>query len=243
MVFDNLRSATSPSSSPYGIGGDANTIWHCDASADLIYELSTTDFSVVRSAASPSSSSSGIGGDANTIWHCDYNADLIYELDGYTNEVTYYFNSRSTGNWTDPDKMIDNILTNYASTTAEAIETLNANNCSGTNLGTFGHIYIRIHGYGDGNDRIDFHPVFGGITEGSEYQTTPGISAGWSEYICIEYDAQAPSPWTWSDVVALDGKIEKDTVSKSNVMYCAKVEIIVSYNPSAGGPRSQGYIF
>jgi len=37
-------------------------IWHCDSNADLIYELSTVDFSVIRSASSPYTSPSGIGG-------------------------------------------------------------------------------------------------------------------------------------------------------------------------------------
>jgi len=63
-----------------GIGGDANTIWHCDFGTDKVYELSTTDFSVIRSAASPGGYGYGIGGDANTIWHCDADIDLIYEL-------------------------------------------------------------------------------------------------------------------------------------------------------------------
>jgi hypothetical protein len=82
MAFGNIiRSASSPSSSPSGIGGDANTIWHCDYNSDKIYELDTSDFSVTRSASSPSSSPYGIGGDANTIWYCDYSSDKIYELD------------------------------------------------------------------------------------------------------------------------------------------------------------------
>ena len=81
MAFgDVIRYAASPSNLPYGIGGDANTIWHCDRNESKIYELSTTDFSQVRDAASPSLYPYGIGGDANTIWHCNPNSDLIYEL-------------------------------------------------------------------------------------------------------------------------------------------------------------------
>jgi hypothetical protein len=78
---DVIRSANSPGGDPNGIGGDANTIWHCDFyTAIKLYELSTSDFSVVRNIASPNTGPSGIGGDTNTIWHCDYNIDLIYEL-------------------------------------------------------------------------------------------------------------------------------------------------------------------
>jgi hypothetical protein len=40
MAFaDVQQQAASPSSSPTGIGGDANTIWHNDFSSDKIYEL------------------------------------------------------------------------------------------------------------------------------------------------------------------------------------------------------------
>jgi len=75
--FPIIRYASSPSSQPYGVGGDANTIWLCDPNTDRIYELSTTDFSVIRSALSPwlpyglGRAPEGIGGDANTIWFCD----------------------------------------------------------------------------------------------------------------------------------------------------------------------------
>jgi len=75
-----VRSASSPDSLPWGIGGDTDTIWLCDSDADKVYELSTTDLSVIRSASSPSTSPSGIGGDANVIWHCDNNFDRVYEL-------------------------------------------------------------------------------------------------------------------------------------------------------------------
>ena len=82
MAFgDVIRFASSPSSSPHGIGGDSNTIWHCDFNSDNIYELDTSDLSTIRSASSPSSDPYGIGGNSNTIWHCDLNSDRIYELD------------------------------------------------------------------------------------------------------------------------------------------------------------------
>ena len=82
MAFgDVIRFASSPRSFPSGIGGDSNTIWHCDRSSDKIYELDTSDFSTIRSANSPSSNSTGIGGDSNTIWHCNSSSDRVYELD------------------------------------------------------------------------------------------------------------------------------------------------------------------
>lgn len=81
-IGEIIRWLASPDSVPSGIGGDANTIWHCayEAFPNLIYELSSVDFSTVRSANAPAGGSYGIGGDANTIWHCNGFADKIYEL-------------------------------------------------------------------------------------------------------------------------------------------------------------------
>lgn len=81
IIFgEELRSAPSPSTLSYGTGGDSTVIWHCDGNVDLVYELSTVDFSIIRSAPSPSTLPSGIGGDSSAIWHCDGNAGLVYEL-------------------------------------------------------------------------------------------------------------------------------------------------------------------
>jgi len=74
-----VRSASSPSAIPIGIGGDSSVIWHCDTNVDKVYELSTADFSVVRSARCPDSWPNGIGGDSSVIWHCD-DHDIVYEL-------------------------------------------------------------------------------------------------------------------------------------------------------------------
>jgi len=78
--FSLIQFASSPSTTPNGIGGTTSVIWHSDNSSTLIYELSTVDFSVIRSAASPSNRPEGIGGDENAIWHCDFILGLIYEL-------------------------------------------------------------------------------------------------------------------------------------------------------------------
>ncbi len=75
----SLRSANTPSTTPYGIGGDSSAIWHCDGNGN-VYELSTSDFSTLRSASGPSTTPYGIGGDSSTIWYCDCDANNIYEL-------------------------------------------------------------------------------------------------------------------------------------------------------------------
>ena len=82
MTFgDVIRSAAAPASGSFGIGGDVNTIWHCNDGNNRIYELDTSDFSIIRSASSPAGAPTGIGGDANTIWHCDSSYyEYVYKL-------------------------------------------------------------------------------------------------------------------------------------------------------------------
>jgi len=144
-------------------------------------------------------------------------------------DITYYFNSKSTSNWTDSGYMIDNILTNYATETGDGvIETLNGNTCDGADLGTIIKVEIRAYGYGDVDDRIDLTPIFGG-GDGDEHQTTPGSSPDWGSYVDVTSDTNHPSPWTWGAVQSLGCKVEFNKVAKGNTMHCAKVEVRVTY--------------
>jgi len=150
-------------------------------------------------------------------------------------EVTYYWTARNMDWDTHPEYMVDGILANYTSTSSDGdIERITTNTCLGTDLGTISKVEIRCYGYGDGDDRIDIKPIFGGTSPGDSHQTTPASSPGWGTYVDITNDNNAPSPWTWSDVQALYAYITKENVSKGNIMYCAKVEIRVTYEPTAG---------
>jgi len=132
-------------------------------------------------------------------------------------DVTYYYDSWNAYDWTtDPDYMVDNILTNFASTDADGdFERLYTNTCPGTDLGTITSVEIRAYGYGDGDDRIDFRPYPGGVP-GDVYQTTPANSAGWGSYVDITSDTSAPSPWTWSDVQATYCYVYFDKVGRQH---------------------------
>lgn len=159
--------------------------------------------------------------------------------------VDYYFNYSGESWDSYPDYMTDNLLTTYAFTSSDGdVQMLTVNNCPGTNLGTISKVEIRLYAYGDGNDRIDVKPYFG-ITGGDTYQTTPGTGppGTWGNYIDITTDTNAPSPWTWNDISSLNAQAIKENVAKGNAMYCAKVEIRVTYTPTGGVTRSHGYIF
>ena len=144
-------------------------------------------------------------------------------------DITYYFNSKSTSNWTDSGYMIDNILTNYAYTSSDGTtETLNGNTCPGSDLGTITKVEIRAYGYGDVDDLLQLMPVFGG-GDGDVHGAAPGISPVWSSYYDITNDTNAPDWSSWSHIQNLDVKVTFTKVAKGNTMHCAKVEVRVTY--------------
>ncbi|GAI75352.1 unnamed protein product, partial [marine sediment metagenome] len=62
--------------------GDSAKIWHLDADAHRVYELSVSDFSVVRQAAATGRSDGvqGIGGKTAVIWYCAENESYVSKL-------------------------------------------------------------------------------------------------------------------------------------------------------------------
>jgi len=146
--------------------------------------------------------------------------------------VTYYFNAYDAEVWeTAPASMTDNILTNYASTANKnEVQLINANNCSGTDLGLISKVELRAYGYTGGDDYIKIRPVFAGVNDGSDYSWNPmPTSPAWSGYFDITTDPSAPASWTWSDVQNLDADIQSTRVGGPDTMYIAKVEIQVTY--------------
>ena len=147
-------------------------------------------------------------------------------------EVTYYYNTRATGNWANPDYMIDGILTNYASTATDAtFENLNGNTCPGTDLGTITKVELRAYGYGDGDDTIAFYLL--GPTP--DRVVTMPSSPNWSVYA----DITADKTWTWANIGG-GAFVKFLKAAKGNTMHCAKVEIRVTYTPG-GGPTPNAY--
>lgn len=149
-------------------------------------------------------------------------------------EVTYYFDVRSLLSWTfSPSNMIDGFLTTYASETTDGKkQELTETTGPGIDLGTITKVELRVYAYGDGDDRIDLSFV---VTMNPEYQTTPGTSAGWGAYQDVTADPIIDG-WTWAKVASLpecELFVELDCVAKANTMYCAKVEIRVTYTPEA----------
>ncbi len=150
-------------------------------------------------------------------------------------EVTYYFNSRWTGNWTNPDNMIDGDI-DLPSTLFCSIckSPLDGNTCPGTDLGTITKVEVRAYRYGDGDDGLQVFVNYFGSVYMSTGLSTPGTSPAWGPWRNITSKFGAPSPWTWGDVITVDCKVEKRTRARGRPLYCAKVEIRVTSTPSAG---------
>lgn len=160
----------------------------------------------------------------------------LFCLTSWADTVTYYFNSydNTLPFWdNNPERMVDNVLANYASGTAGILpegQRLNVNTCPGTDLGTISKVELRVYGYCSANlpTGIILRPVFTGgqgTNQSEPITTTPS----WSSYFDITSDTNAPSPWTWSAVDSLDATAFVPGSFNTKTYYASKVEIRVTY--------------
>ena len=83
-TFEVINTADSPASSPNGIGGISNRLYHCNNNilARKVYELNPDTLAVIK--AVNCDYPSGIGGISNRLFYCDDVIDRIHELDPET---------------------------------------------------------------------------------------------------------------------------------------------------------------
>jgi len=153
------------------------------------------------------------------------------------NSTIYYFDSNTgeiiwQSNW---DNMNDSNENTWADTQEDDQQILDENTCSGTDLGTITQVDIRAKGYyqGAAND-ILLIPRFSGESNGDSHEFDCGSTAAWSQWFDITTDSNAPDPWTWNDVAALDCDVSTDRDAGGEwQLFCSKVEIRVKFNESA----------
>lgn len=150
--------------------------------------------------------------------------------------ATYYFNSYDAGGeeWeTTPANMVDGTETTYASTNNNVeIQLLNANNATGTNLGTITSVEIRAYGYySDLTDQVRLRPVFV-AGDGDNHDGAVPSSAGWGTLFDITADTNAPGTWTWADVQNMNMDVEHYRSGGPSITYVGEVEIQVTYTPN-----------
>ena len=153
-------------------------------------------------------------------------------------EILYYFDAYDAGveEWTtNPARMVDNVLTNYAQTNTEGqVQLLTGNTCAGTDLGTINQVQIRAYGYvGSMPADSSFKPVFGGAADGDDHLSSFWVAPAWGDYADITADTNAPGAWDWDDVKNLDCDI-KSTLGLTTL--ASKVEIRVVYVAGAPPP-------
>ncbi|NCN86665.1 DNRLRE domain-containing protein [archaeon] len=162
------------------------------------------------------------------------NVEFDYVVDPSFRYEVCYFNSYSSTNWdTTPANMVDGNTGTYASDNDNGgLQTLNANNCTSSNLGEISQVEVRYFGRKNNNGvtiRAGLRPVFSGGT-GSSYD--PGnILYSTADYISwhdITTDTNAPSTWTWSDISNLDMGV---LVFRPNTgtVYVSQVEVRITY--------------
>lgn len=160
--------------------------------------------------------------------------------------VSYYFDAYDgSNNWTtNPANMVDGDTGTFASTTTRLTDYQDntGNTCPGTNLGTITKVELRAYGYyqTSGGVNLRLIPRFGGSSNGDNHDLALGTSAAWTSWTDITTDTNAPGSWAWSDVDNLDVRVAGSWGTGSRTVYCAKVEIQVTYTP--GGTNYQGSV-
>jgi hypothetical protein len=161
----------------------------------------------------------------------------LYWHDKEKASVTYYFDGYDTGEaWeTNPSYMVDGSLSNFArSTISLDCELCNSNNCSqGTNLGTITKVELRVYGNHSGSSGyIKLIPVINGQNGQGDYTFSTSSSPAWSQWFDITNDGAAPETWTWQNITEMDCRVLIPYIGSYD-MWCAKVEIRVTYKPNA----------
>jgi hypothetical protein len=155
-------------------------------------------------------------------------------------EVSYYYVRYDTSTWLDPENVVDGDTGTYGYTsTAGARISFTSSDCSGADLGTITKVEARIYGYGDGDDEIALG-FDEGINPGTQYGFVPASSPGWTGYIDVT-NSEKVDGWTWGKVKNLNSvmggtirpRLQFNKIAKGNTIYCAKVEIRVTYTPSS----------
>ena len=121
----------------------------------------------------------------------------------------FYFNSYGSGNFNQPQRMVDNDDNTFGSGGSYLSETqiLNGNTCDGTNLGTITKVEMRVLEYSDSSylGYFQMRPLFDGSNYGSYIDILQKFQPKhWTSWYDITNDTNAPGSWTWTDVQNLD---------------------------------------
>jgi hypothetical protein len=169
----------------------------------------------------------------------------------------YTQGSDPNATWNNEQNAWDQVNNTYASRSAAAGENNEANRIEGT-----GHnapplnpvpdeeivkVEIGVEGYdASGSLRFQMRPVFGGVAGASVYAVDPpGSDGDTTQYVDVTNDGNAPSPWTWDDILALDMRLWlRNTDSKNaHTGYVDQFRIrVTTQAPVVGYQYSNGLV-
>ncbi len=131
--------------------------------------------------------------------------------------------------------MVDGFPFTFASTTIDVdVQLCDGNSYSGPPPSLkIKKVEIRALASSDpGGHILILRPVFGGITDGDDYQFNLSYYPEYSQWFDITNDSAGPGAknWTWSDIENLDCDVEAKNsgVSAQFIAFCSIVEIRVT---------------
>ncbi|GAF72935.1 unnamed protein product, partial [marine sediment metagenome] len=145
-------------------------------------------------------------------------------------EYTYYYTENGGNVWQgNPEYFVDGNPDTAASTSSNGrVHDVAVHNGSQEITGIT-KVEIRVRGrLSDiSGNYYKIYPRFGGSTIGDEYDITDEMKAGpvWSSWQDITSDSQAPTTWTWQDVVDLDVRIIPTIIHTDYAANGYKVEL------------------
>ena len=131
---------------------------------------------------------------------------------GYENNIAHYFyiyfnDSTDNNFWENSENLVDGSTINLA--TGNGTDSILLNDNTYDPIYTQGYygprnitnVYLRAYvNYSDSNRNITLTPVFADGSYGDVHQVSYRSSPGYTNWVQIMYDTNAPSPWTWQDL-------------------------------------------
>jgi hypothetical protein len=169
----------------------------------------------------------------------------------------YTQGSDPNNTWNNEQNAWDRVNNTYAYRTAAAGENNEANRIEGTvhNAPSSNpnpeeeivKVEIGAEGYdASGSLRFQMRPVFGGVLGASIYSVDPlGADDDTTRYVDITNDGNAPSPWTWGDILALDMRLWLRNADTKNAHtgYVDQLRIrVTTQAPAVGYQYSNGLV-
>jgi len=163
----------------------------------------------------------------------------IYYFDGYDPSETNGWD----GGPTVPGDMVDGDAGDESGGSSGDICALNSNTCPGISYGKITKVEIRMRGReipgNTDNNKVELRPVFADGDGDNHIHDWISMWLYWTEWYDITSDTNAPSHWTWEDIVNLKCDVQAINTSSGNAV--SMVQIRVSWDNETGDMLITGH--